>query len=228
MDATLKDAKSIRSRYPHQLLLALTDDTVLEALEKRFVDGEALTDISLLPLQGSTGLIPLCFTFAPSSSVMLAGTSILVHVDHRCRVTLADDDFVPARPNPVSGDVAARDTAPLALAARDGERRRPLATSVVLEQQRLASELLVHHGLLSQVKSADLGPTDYVYFETDCLVETTTYVDTTYTVVVKDENGNIVDQFEDYQQDESKEEQTMADDSGQMTVGDLVDHYGHF
>jgi len=227
MDATVKDAQSIRSRFPHQLLLALTEDTVLEALEKRFTEGEVLTDITLLQLQPSTGLIPLCFTFAPSASIQLAWTSILVHVDHRCRVTLADDEFVPARPNPVSGDVPATRTAPLALAPRERRRRRP-DTSLVRERQRLGRELLVHHGLLSQVKVSELKPTDNVYFDTDCVVETDVYVDSPYTVIVKDENGNVVDQFEDHTQDPSKEEQTILDDSGQMMVGDLADQFGHF
>ncbi len=84
------------------------------------------------------------------------------------------------------------------------------------------------HGLLSQVKVSELKPTDNVYFDTDCVVETDVYVDSPYTVIVKDENGNVVDQFEDHTQDPSKEEQTILDDSGQMMVGDLADQFGHF
>jgi hypothetical protein len=228
IDAVFEDAQSIRSRYPHQLLLALTDDAVQKALDRRFGSGQVLNKIATLPAETGTGLIPLYFTFAPSAAVNLAGTSVLVQVDHRCRVFIADEDFVPAAPNPIIASKSGKRTGPLTLAtARAGGQRRTVDPAVAKERRRLDIELIAHHGLLSHVDMDAIGGGDTLVLDTECVIEETVFEDTVTTVVVLDENGNEIDRFTDIELDPSTDDQIMKDDSTQMTVNDLLDQLGH-
>jgi hypothetical protein len=230
IDSAFEDAKSIHSRFPHQLLLALADDAVQQVLDRRFASGQVLTKVATLPVHADTGLVPLYFTFAPSAAVNLAGTSILIQVDHRCDVTIADEDFVPARPNPVIDSKSVKRTAPLALAtARSGGERLRVDPAVANDRRRLHAEMLVHHGLLSQVDmDAAIGGGTLVILDTECTLTTTTGFEDTIlgTVIVTDPNGNVIDRYQEIELDPSTEEQTSSDDSTQMTVNELLDQLG--
>jgi hypothetical protein len=144
-------------------------------------------------------------------------------------VTIADDDFVPARPNPVIDSKSVKRTAPLALAtARSGGQRRSVDPAVIKERRRLDAEMLVHHGLLSQVDIDAIGGDDLVVLDTECTITTTTgFEDTvTGTVLVLDENGDLIDSFPNTELDPTTEDQISSDDSDQMTVNDLLDELG--
>jgi len=191
------------------------------------------------PRQRSAGLIPIIFTFAPSAAVQVAGKSILVQLDHRCRVVVIDEQFVPERPNPLveprpvestekPGRAAGRPgKAPFALAASRGRRFvRKADPALLREIRRLEIDLVVRHGLLSQVDYDAVGGGTAVVLDTECTIEETVMTDTVYTVIVVDESGNPVDMYSEIELDTSVEYKTMTDDSEHTTINGLLDRLG--
>ena len=230
IDAAFEDAKSIRSRYPHQLLLALADQKVQEVLDSRFRAGQILKSVATPPAQLDTGLIPICFTFAPSSSVQLTGKSILVQLDHRCKVVAIDGDFVPERPNPIVDLRSSKSKLPLALATYNKSRKLSRRTNPAVTNQirRLQADLLVRHGLLSSVEFSAIGGGDVISLSTDCVTYEETTEDTVIIVIVQDQNGNEIDRFEEIEADPGEPEATIiVDDAESTTVNDLLDRLGY-
>jgi len=252
IDVVIEDAKSIRSRYPHQLLLALADKEVQGVLANRFRSGQVLEDVVALRAQQDTGLIPVCFMFASGSAVRLAGKFILIQLNHRGQVLVIDEEFVPEQPNPVINVRSGQENLPLAVVLSESRRlsqksnpaishKRRRLDAEFLNEHRLVSagthvptggvfdtQTEVHTGVLTNIdlEQAEEGGGTFV-MDTDCRIATPTFVDTVHHVVETDETGTIVDQFDDIFLDQGPDQiVTMQDDSEATNFSDFFEHYG--
>lgn len=225
--AAFDDAKSIQSRYPHQLLLALADQRVQEVLDSQFRAGQILTNLTPLPAQLDTGLIPIYFTFATSSSVQLTSKCILVQLNHRAEVIAIDQDFVPKRPNPHIDLGSGRSKLPLALATSKSRTPSQRIDPVVLKQiHRLGDELIIHHGLLLNVDLAAEGGGQQILMATESMVLAPALCETVQYTIVYNTDGSVGDTFRDEALDPCEEYQLLLDDTEETTGNRLSAQLG--
>ena len=221
VELVIKDAHSLTSRYPHQLVFALTDQRVRQAVENRLDAGQVLTGIDTLPADRATGLIPIYLSFAAGSALKIDAGSLLVQLNHRCEVATVEEDFEPRLPNPVS-KLPPRDALPAAVVKSENKRlTRRIDPQVLDRMNDLHDALIVKHGVLVQVDESGLDHGTGVILDTECAQEIPFTYDTEF-LVVNTETGEI-DSIT--LADEGSEIQYVVDDSESTTVGDLFDRF---
>ena len=213
-----QDAHSLASRYPQQLLFALIDERVRQAIEKRFASGQVLKGVDTLPAHRATGLIPIHLSFAAGSALNLDTGSLLVELNHRCEVVGIDEEFEARLPNPVT-KLPPRDPLPMAVVkSEDGRLTRQIPPDVLEQMSDLHDALIVKHGILVQAHETGGGSVG-VILDTESEVP----VPYTYDSIVRvlGENGEEVDRFTvaDY----GSRDETMVDDSQSTTLDSLFE-----
>jgi hypothetical protein len=86
-------------KFPDQTILALQDERVLEAIEKRFEAQVGISDIRQLDYDFYSGLHNLVFEFAPSTAAVHAANAFLVILSSTGKVVALVDPFDPVQPN---------------------------------------------------------------------------------------------------------------------------------
>lgn len=94
------DWKGRYRKYPDQTAFALQDHRVLEAIEKRFSEGNGIKAVRLLDYDFYTGLHNLVFDFEPpAANLARECLSLLTILDAKGKVLGIIDPFDPVQPN---------------------------------------------------------------------------------------------------------------------------------
>ena len=87
-------------RWPAQALRALDDEKVVSSIERRFSDGQTLSEIREIGYMPQTGLNHTLFMFS-GEMLGIERTGILVMTDGNCGVVGIIERFDPVQPNPL-------------------------------------------------------------------------------------------------------------------------------
>jgi hypothetical protein len=95
------DWKGLYRKFPDQTIFVLSDERVVEAIEKRFAQQASIKDIRQLDYDFYSGLVPLCFEFAPTLGDLgtRLANAFLVILDGSSKVIALIDPFDPVQPN---------------------------------------------------------------------------------------------------------------------------------
>lgn len=226
IDGVVADARSRRSRFPHQLLFALADARVQEALDQRFHAGQVLSDVSTLPVQEGTGLLPLCLAFDFTPSLRLPQNCMLILLDHTTAVVGIDEQYVPVRPNPHVALLTPEDRIPFALVTSgSGKLKRVIPEATLKRLHTLELDFIAQHGILTAFYPSEGTPVDggtRVVLDTECTVPVPFTYDTVYTIIDESTGAS----WQETLADNGVDYQSQTDDSEAMSLDDLLGRLG--
>lgn len=86
-------------KFPDLTILALQDERVVAAIEKRFAEQASLTGVRQLDYDFYTGLQNLVFDFSPNAAIPGGASACLVILEAKGKVIALIDPFDPVQPN---------------------------------------------------------------------------------------------------------------------------------